>query len=66
MNISDRFYNEKSLGYGVGAVARFEYQVGSCPRVPNTPKYKPRNIGKKSNQSSPTKRALPNVLNFTD
>ena len=35
-------------------------------RAPNTPKYKTRNIGKKSNQSSPTKRALPNVLNFTD
>ena len=35
-------------------------------RASNKPKYMPRNIGKKSNQSSPTKRALPNALNFTD
>ena len=35
-------------------------------RAPNKPKYKPRNVGKKSNQSSLTKRALPNAMNYTN
>ena len=35
-------------------------------RAPNKPTYKPKNVGEKSNQSSPTERVLPNALSFTD
>ena len=43
-----------------------EYQGTLVSCAPNNRKYKPRNIGKKSNQSSSTRRAIPNSLNFTD
>ena len=37
--------------------------VALVSRALNKPKYKPRNVGKKSNQISPIKRTLPNALN---
>ena len=44
----------------------FKYQGALFSRTLNMPKYKTSNTGRKSNQSSPTKRALLNALNFTD
>ena len=53
--------------FAIPAQGRRAIQIsgGSC-RAPNKPKCKSRNIGKTLNQISPTKRALPNALNFTD
>ena len=47
------------------AVVRFKYQGTLVSRAPNKPEYKTGNR-KKSNLCSPTKRALPNALNFSD
>ena len=51
---------------GSRAVVRFEYQGALVSRASNNPKYKPSILRKESNQSSSTKRALSNALNFTD
>ena len=53
---------ELTVHIAARAVMRFKYQGALVSRAPNKPKYKLRNIREKSNESSPTERALPNAL----